>query len=352
MGINQNQVVQAFGNGKMNISNIELLEVLETAKEIQDNSKSDRTRIAAKKNYKKCAEFFNRYDFELFDAEKGSYIIKTPLNSEHIIFFISSLVQDGKSIATIKQAVSNICTLHLMQGFPNPQNKKVTEFLKGAKVTINRTEKQAKGMTIQDIERGLQNIEQELLEGSITEMRAKRDKAILLLGFFGCFRRSELCDLHINDSTTAKCFVRDHLKGIEVVMKQFKHSTETKYKSIPANPASKLCPVAAVRNWIMEVKKQVSTPSNVFVSIHRSGKIKGKKLNGQTIGVLVKKYCGPEFSGHSLRVGFAQTARDSGASIEDIKRMGNWVTDAMPSKYARDSDRWINNATSQIFESI
>jgi integrase len=144
---------------------------------------------------------------------------------------------------------------------------------------------------------------------NVTELR---NKAILLLGFSGAFRRSELSSLNIEDlQFTDECLITSISKS---KTNQYGQAEE---KAIFYSPNSKLCPVRTLQRWIAETGRSNGA---LFVSIKKAGRITDERLTDKTINNIVKQYIGADYSAHSLRASFVTVAKKNGAADSEIMR--------------------------------
>ncbi len=143
-----------------------------------------------------------------------------------------------------------------------------------------------------------------------------RDRAILLVGFVGAFRRSELVALDVED-------VAAHAAGLVVILRRSKVDQEPRgfAKAIPYGGDTATCPVTAMKAWL-EAARITSGP--LFRSIDRHGNVAPDRTSGLTVARVVKRAAlaagldAERFSGHSLRLGFVTTAARRGCSERSI----------------------------------
>ncbi len=172
-----------------------------------------------------------------------------------------------------------------------------------------------------------------------------RDRALLLVGFAGCFRRSEITALRLED-------VRFVKEGLVVVVKRSKtdQSGEGYKKGIPYGQTA-ACPVKALQLWI-ECAGLDSGP--LFRKIDRHGNIGENPLSGNAIALIVKRTAlaagldAADYAGHSLRSGLATQAAISGVDEASIVRQGGWKTERMARRYVRDGSLFRDNAASKV----
>ena len=166
------------------------------------------------------------------------------------------------------------------------------------------------------------------------ELRKKRDKAIVLVGFSGGFRRSELVNIEYEDLE----FVSE---GVKIFVKRSKtdQSGEGMTKAIPYFDSEEFCPVIVLKNWIeiSEIKK---------------GKI--FKISDKGVALIIKKYAnlagldGQKYAGHSLRSGFATSTAESGAEERNIMAMTGHKSTEMVRRYIKEANLFKNNALNKI----
>ncbi len=143
-----------------------------------------------------------------------------------------------------------------------------------------------------------------------------RDRAILLVGFVGAFRRSELVGLDVED-------VAEHQAGLVITARRSKTDQEARgfEKAIPLGATPDLCPVRALKAWL-EAARITSGP--LLRSIDRHGNVAPDRISGLTVARVVKRVAtaagldAERFSGHSLRLGFVTTAAQRGCSERSI----------------------------------
>jgi len=175
-----------------------------------------------------------------------------------------------------------------------------------------------------------------------------RDKAILLLGFVGAFRRSEIVNLQMSD-------LKEVEKGFEVTVRFSKtdQAGEGKRKAVPYGDNLQSCPVTAIRLWLDKLKEAGVTEGPLFRSIDQYGHIRIKGLCSASIALIVKRNDhiqkrASEFGGHSLRAGFCtQSALNNVPDSIAMKQSGHKDANTY-GKYVRLADLWKNNAAGRL----
>jgi integrase len=142
-------------------------------------------------------------------------------------------------------------------------------------------------------------------------LKGLRDRALLLLGFAGALRRSELVALDVAD-------LESDAEGVRVIIRRSKTDQEGAGDFVPIPNGTKLRPVAALLAWL-EAAGIVEGP--IFRPINRHGRIACQRLTNSSVAEIVKGYAelagydARVFSGHSLRAGFVTSALAAGADI-------------------------------------
>jgi integrase len=142
-------------------------------------------------------------------------------------------------------------------------------------------------------------------------LRGLRDRALLLIGFAGGLRRSELVALNVGD-------IESDVDGVRIIIRRSKTDQEGAGDFVPIPKGTKLKPVAALLTWL-EAAQLVEGP--VFRPITRGGVVRPQRLTDCSVAEIVKAkaeaagFDARVFSGHSLRAGFVTSALAAGADI-------------------------------------
>jgi integrase len=175
--------------------------------------------------------------------------------------------------------------------------------------------------------------------------RGLRDRALLLVGFAGGFRRSELAALDFTD-------VEDGEDGLKILIRRSKGDQEGQGRKlgIPYGSDPTTCPVRAWRKWIASAG---ITAGPVFRHFHNRT-MGGRGITPQVVALVVKKAAGragidaSEFSGHSLRSGLATTAAKNGASERSIMKQTGHRSVQMVRRYIREAELFHDNAAAKL----
>jgi len=176
-------------------------------------------------------------------------------------------------------------------------------------------------------------------------IKGLRDKAMLLLGFAGAFRRNELVALTVEDIEYAQ-------QGLKVRLRFSKTDQDGVGRSV-AIPYGRglVCPVLALNQWLSE---SGITTGPVFRAVNRRGEISGIGLTPQSVALVVKERAraagldSAKYSGHSLRSGLVTSAATAGVSSWKIRQQTGHKSDAMLARYIRDANIFIDNAAGAI----
>ena len=299
------------------ITDIKNLE-LETIKNLR-NSKSKNTLRAYQSDYTDFLEFCSKNGFQ-----------SMPTQPKILALYITHLSSYSK-YSTLKRRLASISVIHKAKGhYIDTKHPIIMENLMGIKRTNGSNQKGKKPLLINDLKKIIKAIDQ-LKE---KDNRKIRDKALLLIGFSGGFRRSELVDIEYEDIE----FVSE---GVKIFVKRSKtdQSGEGMTKAIPYFDNKDFCPVIALKNWIE-------------ITALRNGKI--FNISDKNVALLIKKYANyagldsHKYAGHSLRSGFATSTAESGAEERSIMAMTGHKSTEMVRRYIKEANLFKNNALNKI----
>jgi site-specific recombinase XerC len=243
--------------------------------------------------------------------------------------YVAHLADLPRKLATITRHLSAIQKKHQLLGLPSAVSSPALEVLmKGVAREVGKRQKQAPAFTVAHLKNAVKALDLETAAGI-------RDRALLLLGFAGAFRRSELVALNLEHIELTDAALLLHLGKSKT-----NQAGEVEDKAVfyASNPL--FCPVRAFQDW-HKLLGRTSGPA--FVSLLR-GKKAGestpstKRLSDVRVNRLVKLHLGEEYSAHSLRASFITTAKLNGQSNEFIKNQTKQKTDVMISRYSRLDD--------------
>ena len=213
------------------ITDLKSLE-LETLKNLR-SSKASNTLRAYKADYRDFAAFCIKNGFKPMPSE-----------AKVLSLYLTHLSQNSK-FSTLKRRLASISVIHKLSGhYIDTKHPIITENLMGIKRVKGSYQKAKKPLLINDLKQIINVIDQEKKEKNKT-----RDRALILLGFAGGFRRSELVAIDTDDVE----FVPE---GVKIFVKKSKtdQSGEGMTKGIPYFSSPSYCPVVSLKNWIEEGK--------------------------------------------------------------------------------------------------
>lgn len=209
------------------------------------------------------------------------------------------------SIATLVRRIASISKAHTTRGLPTPtQTELVKSTMRGIKRTHGKPQRRAKPLVKEDLFTVL---------GAMGDtLKDARDKALLLIGFAGGFRRSELVAIDCADI--------EHVpQGIILHIRRSKTDQEGTGRDVGIPYGrTRWCPVTALNEWL---EKAVIEDGALFHQIDRHGNVLSGRLSGEAVSLIVKERVAAvglspeEYSGHSLRAGLATSAASAGVSL-------------------------------------
>lgn len=257
-----------------------------------------------------------------------------PATPATVANFASVLADAGKRVSTISRKLAAIRYYHRGAGHDVPtDNAGVAAILKGIRRTVGVAPRQKAPATADVIHQLLAHVPRDTLQG-------KRDRALLLLGFAGAFRRSELVRIQVKDLTF-------NGKGVDVFLGRSKTDQEGKGQSVAILNGKSLLPVQRLQDWLA-ASGIVEGP--VFHSMGRGDRLLPEALTPQSVALIVKRYAdlagldAAKLSGHSLRAGFITSAADNRASISRIMEVSRHRDPRSVETYVRRADRYSDHA--------
>jgi integrase len=238
---------------------------------------------------------------------------------------------------TLALRLTALSQWHIHQGFADPASTPtVRKTLAGIERIHGKPKKKAKALPLEDLEHIVAHL------ARIDTLKAKRDNALLQVGYFGGFRRSEMVALEVPH-------VAWEPEGIVITLPRSKTDQQGQgiVKAIPYG-SGPCCPASALRAW-MTAAGIASGP--LFRPITKWGELGAAALHEgsvntilETCAKLVQLDYAPQLSSHSLRRGMATSAHRAGADFRDIKRQGGWRHDGTVQGYIEEAGQFQENA--------
>ena len=274
---------------------------------------------------------------------KQNSLNSLPADYKTVSFYITHLFNNKKKISSIKRKLVSISLIHKIKGFYiDIKNPAIVENFLGIKRQLGVAQKGKQPLTIENLKKIINSID----INELSLERKLRDKTILLVGFAGGFRRSELTNLNYGDLA----FVDE---GVKIKIKKSKTDQfgEGMIKAIPYFNNEEFCPVINLKKMLKICK--INT-GRIFRRISKSGKVSLNSLTDQNVALILKKYLtiigldNINFSGHSLRSGFATASAESGADERSIMNMTGHKSTEMVRRYIKESNLFKNNPLNKI----
>ena len=280
-------------------------------------------------------------DFGIFCARNGFKSL--PSDPKIVSLYLTHLSTKDAKISTLKRRLVSIGVIHKLKGhYLDTKHPSIIENIMGIKRRKGSIQKAKKPILIKSLKLIIDAIDQQNKQ----EIKKFRDRSIILIGFSGGFRRNEIVSLDYDDLD----FVPEGLK-INIKRSKTDQFGEGFTKALPYFDNIQYCPVLSLKNWI-QVSNINSGP--LFRRFSRGSKLSENRLTDQTVALLIKKYLGlagidnKNYSGHSLRSGFATSAAESGVEERSIMAMTGHKSTEMVRRYIKEANLFKNNALNKI----
>ncbi len=301
-----------------------------------------KTRIATYATNSKSKNTWKAYQSDLRDFSswcEGYGLACLPATPETVAAYLTVLAQHCK-VATIQRRLSAISQRHAAAGLKSPTRSGIVRLTMQG---IRRTH--APLQVVRKVRPAVTSIIYKLVDPLDISLIDQRDRALILLGFAGAFRRSELVQLSVDDITETD-------DGLRVVLRQSKTDQEAEgfVKGIPLGHESKTCPVLAWKIW----KESAGiTDGFAFRSVTRHAKL-GTSLSDRAVADIIKRRARAagldyqDYSGHSLRAGLATAAAQAGVSERVIAKQTGHKSLPVLRGYIREGSLFTENAAAKV----
>ena len=296
------------------------------------NSKANNTVRAYKSDFN---------DFSLFCAQNGFKSL--PSEAKIVSLYLTHLSTKDFKMSTLKRRLVSIGIIHKLKGhYLDTKHPIILENVMGIKRRKGSVQRGKKPILINDLIKVINVIDEEL--GN--EIKKSRDRSIILIGFSGGFRRNEIVSLDYQDLD----FVSE---GLKINLKKSKTDQfgEGSVKALPYFNNTQYCPVISLKKWI-NISNINSGP--LFRRFSKSFNLSNNRLTDQTVALLIKKYLtlaginSKNYSGHSLRSGFATSAANAGAEERSIMAMTGHKSPEMVRRYIKEANLFKNNPLNKL----
>ena len=298
------------------ITDVKNLE-LETLKNLK-NSKARNTLRAYQADFKDFTKFCLKNSFN-----------SMPSDPKIIALYLTHLSSFSK-FSTLKRRLASIKVIHRLKGhYIDTKHPIIAENLMGIKRKMGVKQTSKKPILINDLKLIINVINKDK-----NEYKKFQNKALILIGFAGGFRRSELVSIEYEDIE----FVNE---GVKILVQRSKTDQTGlgMMKAIPYFQNKIYCPVTSLRDWISYSK---ISDGKIF------------KISDKTVALTIQKYAllagldKTKYAGHSLRSGFATSTAETGADERSIMAMTGHKTTQMVRRYIQEANLFKNNALNKI----
>ncbi len=298
------------------------------------NSKANNTIRAYKSDFK---------DFGGFCAKNG--LKSLPTEPKIVSLYLTYLSTKDAKMSTLRRRLVSIGVIHRLKGhYLDTKHPIIIENLMGIKRKKGSYQKGKKPILINHLKLIIDEIDKDTYDE--TGIRKLRDKTIILLGFAGGFRRIELISIDYEDLE----FVAE---GVKIFIRKSKTDQfgEGMIKGLPYFTNQQYCPVWHLKKWL-EISEIKSGP--IFRRFFKGLNLGKNRLTDQSVALFLKKYLSnagienQDYSGHSLRSGFATVSAEAGADERSIMAMTGHKTTQMVRRYIKEANLFKNNALNKI----
>lgn len=255
-----------------------------------------------------------------------------PISPVALVEYVTFLGRT-RSYFTIQRHLASIAKYHRQNDAESPStNEQFKVFMKGFKLKKTVRQKQAPDFSVKQLRQAL-----DALPHTPTGLR---NRAILLLGFTGAFRRSELAQLDVNHILIDEA-------GMVIRLDRSKTNQfgEVEEKAVSYANESDYCPIGAVQQWLVVVDRGQGP---LFVRIRKGERVTDERLSDEWVNLLVQQHLGEPYTAHSLRASFVTIAKANGADDLEVMNQTKHRTTTMIQRYDRRRNIRKHNASGKL----
>ncbi len=294
-----------------------LAHLVEPAREFEAHAHSPRTRVA-----------YTRMWLQFTDWCEQHKVACMPASDNTISLYLTESAKRGLRPATVGAMLAAITAAHRVSGHPSPRSHpRVKDTMRGIARLLGSVQKGRDPLTAEQLIA--------MLDALPNGGSGLRDRALLLVGFLGGFRRSELCNMRVEHVAFTPLGLVIDLFG-----SKDDHRLVGRQVSVPRDPGS-LCPLDALRAWMLTAR---INSGFVFRAVDRHDNVSEGGLSGGDVAYIVKRAAGragldtANVSGHSLRAGFVTAAHRRGSPLESIMKVTGHKSYETAMRYIRKAD--------------
>lgn len=316
-----------LNNQEIHPLSTEFLELQEEAKKHLANSKAENTKRAYQMDWAQYSEWCERSGFQ-----------DLPATPETLVYYITFLGKTLKA-SSIKRKMTAISQRHETAGFPSPTKTALVKGVwEGLQRAVGVKEEGKDALWLDELRQIIQEI-------SLDKIIGVRNRALLVIGWAGALRRSELVSLNIEDISITRDGLILHLNRSKTDQKGEGQTIGLPYGSNPLT-----CPVRSLEDWLLATGL---SEGPLFRRINRHGNVLGR-LTPQSVRLIVKNCCKKlgldpgKYGAHSLRSGFCSTAAKAGKAEHQIMKQTRHKRSDSLQRYIKKANLFEDNAASGI----
>jgi len=304
----------------------EMLELQDEAKKHLANSKAENTKRAYRNDWTQFSEWC---------AKNG--LQELPAGPETLVYYITFLGKTFKA-SSIKRKMTAISQRHETSGYPSPTKTALVKGVwEGLQRSIGVKEEGKEALWLDELRQIVQTLPNTLI--------GIRNRALLVIGWAGALRRSELVGLNSEDVSKTRDGLILHLNRSKTDQKG-----EGQEVALPYGSNSLTCPVRSLEDWLAA---SGISEGPLFRRMDRHGNILGR-LTPQSVRLVVKQCCesagidSERYGAHSLRSGFCSTAAKAGKAEHQIMKQTRHKRSDSLQRYIKKANLFDDNAASGI----
>ena len=304
------------------------------AEAFAEGARAENTRKAYTSDWKQFARWCNERDFRVCPAEV-----------ETVALYVADCA-DTKKVSSLERSLSAISQIHKMRGHESPaltSKEPLGSVWQGIVRDKGRSKRKVAPLLTEDVKRIIDGLSR---EDEAFTIKASRNRALLLVGFAGGLRRSEIADLTVEDITFGPDGMRVYIRKSKTDQEQRGHAKGIVYAETPL-----YCPVRSLKSWLQRTEIEEGP---LFRGVDRWGNVSAKAMHHQSVSDLIKDLAAESglersmYSGHSLRAGFTTQAARAGVPERIIMGHTGHKSKEMVREYIHEGSLFENNATDHL----
>lgn len=302
--------------------------IAKSAKNYVEQSRAKSTLKAYRSDWEDFVAWCDRHGFASLPASPAT-----------VAFYLVDLADRGRAVSTLERRISSISQMHKAAKHNSPTGDvEVRTVWAGIRRARGTAQRRVAPIVTDDL--------RIMIEALPDTLAGHRDRALLLVGFVGAFRRGDLVAIDVEDLTRTA-------EGIVIHVRRSKEDQEAagQMRAVPYGSNPLTCPVRALQTWL---DASGITAGPVFRRVNRHGQLGENRLTGQSVALIIKRAAegagldADLYSGHSLRAGFATASARAGAHERDIARVTGHRSLHVLRRYIREGQLFTNPALRSV----